>query len=365
MTMETTPETWRPFRVVRIVQESEVIRSFYFEPADGGGFDAHAAGQHLPIRLTIPGEEKPVLRTYTLSHAPSDSGYRISVKREGQASQFLHDRIRAGDVIEAKAPAGSFTIDPCAERPAVLLSGGVGVTPMLAMLRHIVHEGQRTGHYRPTWFIHAARTLGHRAFAEEVAGLVRAAGGAVRAVCVIGNPEAGARAGVDYDAQGHIDMALLKRTLPFDDFEFYLCGPGPFMQALYDGLRGLRVPDDHIFAEAFGPASLQRKPDGPAAAPAPKPAAGPVAVAFAHSGKEAQWSPGAGFLLDLAEQNGLTPEFGCRAGACGACHTRVLEGAVAYASPPGFAVEAGEALICCAMPAAREDGGGERLVLNL
>lgn len=365
MTMDTTPETWRPFRVVRIVQESEVIRSFYFEPTDGAGFHTYAAGQHLPIRLAIPGEEKPVLRTYTLSHAPSDTGYRISVKRDGQASQFLHDHVSEGDVIEAKAPAGSFTIDPRAERPAVLLSGGVGVTPMLAMLRHVVHEGLRTGHFRPTWFVHAARTLGHRAFAQEVASLVRDGGGAIRAVCVIANPEAGAQAGVDYDAEGHIDMALLKRTLPFDDFDFYLCGPGPFMQALYDGLRKLRVPDDRIFAEAFGPASLQRKPDGPAAVPKARPATEPVTVAFAHAGKEASWRPGAGFLLDLAEQHGLTPEFGCRIGACGACHTRVLEGAVAYASPPSFEVEAGEALICCAMPAAREDGGSERLVLDL
>lgn len=363
MSMDTPPEPWRPFRVVRIVQESDVIRSFYFEPADGAGFSAFNAGQHLPIRLRIPGEEGPVLRTYTLSHAPSDGGYRISVKREALASHFLHQHVREGDLIEARAPAGSFTIDAGEQRPAVLLAAGVGVTPLLAMLRHIVHEGQRTQSIRPTWFLQSARTVASRAFAQEVRSLVEAAQGKVRAISIISEPETGARAGVDFDEAGWIDLNLLKRVLPFDDFDFYLCGPPAFMQAIYDGLRSVRVPDERIFAEAFGPASLKRTQEGQA--PPPRPATEPVTVAFARAGKEARWPPAQGFLLDLAEQNGLTPEFGCRVGACGTCRTRVLEGKVAYASPPGFEVEAGEALICCAAPAAKEDGGGDRLILDL
>ncbi|MEP6971357.1 MAG: pyridoxamine 5'-phosphate oxidase family protein, partial [Betaproteobacteria bacterium] len=125
---------WRPMRVSRIEQESATVLSFHLEPADGAGAATHLAGQHLPIRLTLPGFEAPTLRTYTLSSAPSDAHYRISVKRQGAVSSHLHDRIKVGDTIEARAPQGTFTLDAALRRPVVLLSGGVGVTPMLAML---------------------------------------------------------------------------------------------------------------------------------------------------------------------------------------------------------------------------------------
>ena len=135
---------WRPFRVTKIVEESSVIRSLTIEPADGTPITPHLAGQHLPIRIRFPASEKPVQRSYTLSVAPSDECYRISVKRDGLVSTHLHS-LREGDLIEARSPAGGFTIDAAERRPAVLLAAGVGITPMLAMLRHLVHEGTRTG----------------------------------------------------------------------------------------------------------------------------------------------------------------------------------------------------------------------------
>ncbi|WP_310476569.1 pyridoxamine 5'-phosphate oxidase family protein, partial [Sandarakinorhabdus sp.] len=248
---------WRPFRVARIVDESAVIRSFHLEPADGAGITPHRAGQHLPIRLTIPGEAKPVVRTYTLSTAPSDGSYRISVRRQGLASAFLHDQIGVGDIIEARAPAGDFTIDAAERRPAVLIGAGVGVTPMLAMLRHLVYEGLRTRRVRPTVFIQAARTRSERGFDAEIAELVARADGKVRLVRTLDDTTDGALAGVDYEAAGRVDMALLRQVLGFDDHDFYLCGPPPFMQALYDGLRDLNIADGRIHAEAFGPASMR------------------------------------------------------------------------------------------------------------
>jgi ferredoxin-NADP reductase len=232
---------------------------------------------------------------------------------------------------------------------------------MLAMLRHVVYEGLRTRRVRPTWFIQSARNTASRAFRDEVAALVAASEGKVRALSVIAAPEPDKQIGVDFDVQGRIDMDLLKRTLPFDDFDFYLCGPPVFMQAVYDGLRGLRVPNERIFAEAFGPASLQRTTDGPAAPAGPKPATTPVPVAFAKSAKEARWSPGDGFLLDLAESRGLAPEYSCRSGSCGTCRTKILEGKVAYPSPPSANIGADEALICCAVPAE----GADRLILDV
>ena len=355
---------WRPFRVAKIVDESSVIRSFYLEPADGLGLIPHSAGQHLPIRLSIVGEDRPVMRTYTLSTAPSDGNYRISVKRQGLASKHLHDHIREGDMVEVRAPAGDFTVDALERRPAVLMAAGVGVTPMLAMLRHIVYEGLRTRHVRPTIFFHAARSKAERAFDVEIAELAQQAGGAVRVVRLLQLTE-GASPHQDYDAQGRIDIGLLKQTLGFDDYDFLLCGPPPFMRSIYDGLRSLNVADARVHAEAFGPASLLRSSDIADAEPAAQPATVPVPVAFAASGKEARWTPDSGNLLELAEARGLAPEFSCRGGSCGTCRTRIIEGAVAYPVKPSAKVGEREALICCAVPADKASGGGDRLILDL
>jgi hypothetical protein len=342
---------WRTFRIARIVDESAVVRSIHLEPADGAGLVAHQAGQHLPIRITPAGAQAPVMRTYTLSVAPSDGAYRISVKRQGLASDHLHE-LKVGDVIEARAPAGQFTIDPAAQRPAVLLAAGIGITPMLAMLRHVVYEGQRTRKTRPTWLIYAARSKAERAFDRELHELADRIG-TVRVVRVLSDPT-DAIEGEDYDKAGRIDLALLRETLPFDDYDFYLCGPAPFMQSLYDGLRGLNVADARIHAEAFGPASLQRTTSA-AAAPGPAAAKEPVPVLFTRSGKETRWTPESGSLLELAESSGLAPDFSCRGGSCGTCRTRILAGSVAYQKSPEFQVAPGEALTCCSVPAEGTD----------
>ena len=360
---EQLRDAWRPFRIARIVDESSVIRSFYLEPADGKGIVAHQAGQHLPIRVRPEAAAEPVLRTYTLSTAPSDGFYRLSVKRQGLVSNHLHDDLAVGDMIEARAPAGGFVIEPLEARPAVLLAAGVGITPMLAMLRSIVFEGLRKRRIRPTFMFIAARSLAERAFDQEIAALVAQAEGGVRLIRLLDQVE-GAVLGVDYDAEGRINADLFRQTLPFDAYDFYMCGPPPFMQGLYDQLSDIGVPDERIHAEAFGPASLKRRE--PARGDAlPSIANQPVPVAFAKSGKEARWDPAAGSLLELAEARGLTPEFGCRGGSCGTCAVKVLAGKVTYATRPSATVDADRALICCAVPADPEAGGGDRLILDL
>lgn len=360
---EKSRNSWRPFRIARIVEESSVIRSFHLEPADGRGIIAHEAGQHLPIRVSPDPAGEPVLRTYTLSTAPSDGFYRISVKRQGLVSNHLHDNLKVGDVIEARAPAGGFTIEPLETRPAVLLAAGVGITPMLAMLRSIVFEGLRKRRIRPTYMFIAARTLAERAFDAEIAALAAQAGGAVRVIRLLDVTD-GAIPGTDFEAEGRINTDLFRQTLPFDAYDFYMCGPPPFMQGLYDQLSDIGVPDARIHAEAFGPASLKRRePEGVDALP---PVADkPVPVAFAKSGKEARWDAAAGTLLDLAEARGLTPEYSCRGGSCGTCAVKVLAGKVTYEARPSAKVGADEALICCAVPAAPEAGGGDRLILDV
>jgi ferredoxin-NADP reductase/predicted pyridoxine 5'-phosphate oxidase superfamily flavin-nucleotide-binding protein len=360
-------ESWRKLRVAKVVDESSVVRSFHLAPADGAGLIAHMAGQHLPIRVTIPPADKPVIRTYTLSTAPSDGIYRISVKREGTVSRYLHDTLKVGDLLDTRAPAGGFTIDALEERPAVLLAAGIGITPMLAMVRHIVYEGLRKRRVRPTWVFQSARSAAVRAFSAELRALSERSQGEVQVIRAL-TDTAGASKGIDYDFAGRIDMDLLRAVLPFDDYDFYLCGPSEFMQSLYDGLRALNIADDRIHAEAFGPSSLKRSVSadrGARAKPAHAAAEQPTPVMFVKSGKEARWTPGGGSLLELAEERGLSPAFSCRGGSCGTCRTRIVQGAVAYPQTPSFDVPDDEALICCAVPAATTEENKDALQLDL
>jgi ferredoxin-NADP reductase/predicted pyridoxine 5'-phosphate oxidase superfamily flavin-nucleotide-binding protein len=354
---------WRPYRVARIVDESASIRSFHLQPDDGAGKLPHAAGQHLPIRITLPGSDRPAIRTYTLSAAPSDDAYRISVKRDGAVSRFLHDAVQVGDIVEARAPAGAFTIDARERRPVVLLAAGVGITPMLAMLRHIVYEGVRKQRVRPTILFHAARSKLDRAFDREIAELVEASKGAVRVIRVLSDPQ-DAQEGTDYEAAGRIEIPLLTRSLQFDDYDFYLCGPPAFTQSIYDGLRDLNIGDGRIHAETFGPSSLVRREDtGATVAQFDPPATEPVKVIFTETAKEARWQPEAGSLLELAEARGLEPEFSCREGSCGTCKVKLLAGKVTYLKRPGAAVADDEVLICSAVPAPQDGDHGIQLAL--
>jgi uncharacterized protein len=170
--------------------------------------------------------------------------------------------------------------------------------------------------------------------------------------------------GTDFEIEGRIDIDLLRSVLPLDGYDFYMCGPPPFMQGMYDALRSIGTPDERILAEAFGPASLKRSSDA-AVAPLAPASAKPVPVAFMKSSKEARWQPGGGSLLELAEARGLAPDFSCRTGSCGTCATRILKGKVTYDTAPHAKVAEDIALICCAVPAAADDGSDDRLILDL
>lgn len=345
-------DQWRPLRVTRIEDESDGIRSFYFGPADGAGLPAFKAGQHLPLRLALEGHTPPVIRTYSLSSAPSDGFFRISVKRDGLASAYLHDQVKVGDLLEARAPQGRFVVDPQERRPLVLLGAGIGVTPMLSMLREVIYEGKRVRGGRATWFIQSARRLVDLAFREEVDTLIAKAGDQLTVIRVLSQPETSARVGEDFHLTGRIDLGLLKALLPFDDFDFYVCGPAAFTQEIYNGLRGMHIRDERIHAETFGPSSLKRSGDSQAIAFEQPPAATEaVPVVFERSAKEARWRPGGGSLLELAESRGLNPEFSCRVGSCGTCKTRLVSGQVHYPVPPAEKPAPDHVLICCAVPA--------------
>ncbi|MCA8016828.1 pyridoxamine 5'-phosphate oxidase family protein [Burkholderia metallica] len=339
---------WRPLRIAKIVDEARAIRSFYFEAADGGALPAYEAGQHLTLRVALPGGDSAAIRSYTLSDAPGGAHYRITVKREGRVSAWLHDHAQAGMTLDAQMPRGRFTFDLASPRPAVLVSAGIGITPMIAMLRRALADAAPS---RRVVFAHGAREAADRPFAAELARIA-AADARLSLHWFDSRPHDGTAA-----RAGRIDIAQLKRLLTFDDYDFYLCGPAAFMRDLYDGLRALNVPDERIRFETFGPSSVARN----ATRAAGLPAVAGVPVVFRRSGREAAWTPADGTLLEFAEGQRVAVPSECRSGSCGTCATRVLSGAVAYDSAPDAPVAPGCALLCVARPA---QGATAPLVLD-
>ena len=238
----------RSLRLVEKIRESEDVSSFVFESRDGGPLAGFRPGQHLPVELEIPGLDARVSRTWSLSNGPGKRRYRISVKRHdlGLASRFLHDDVEVGAILSARKPAGGFVLDRSGDCPVVLVSAGVGVTPMLSMLHQLVASLDE----RPVWFVHGARDGGHHPFADEVRGLAGRAPH-VRTHVSYSAPRSEDRAGVDHDGTGRVDAALLARLLPDLDADFYLCGPAAFMAAVQDDLERRGVAPERIRTEKF------------------------------------------------------------------------------------------------------------------
>ena len=356
--------TYLPYEVFDVQRESNVISSFYLRRADGNAVAIHEPGQFLPIRLALPGEAEPSLRTYTVSDAPNGDYYRLSIKREGGnalVSNFFHDHAASGYRMEAMAPRGKFTLDQSSDRPAVLLSAGVGITPMIAMANTIINEGLRTRQFRRTYFIHGAQNGQVHAFGDHVRKMAETHE-QFTAHIRYSDPSSGDRLGTTHDSEGRVDMDLLRSVLPLDDYDFYLCGPQPFMQALYDSLTELGVSDARIHYESFGPATvLKHDLASNSEVTGVETASDPVDVCFATSNVDVEWSPDKGTLLDLAEAMGLDPAFSCRSGICGTCATHLKSGAVDYIEEPSAPHGDDEVLICCSTPRSTsgEDGCGE------
>jgi nitric oxide dioxygenase len=246
---------WRDFAVEGTTPESEVIRSFILVPTDGRGVLRHRPGQYLTFVLDVPGAGH-LMRNYSISSAPEDRSYRISVNREarpgvppGLVSNWLHDHAGPGTVLKVAPPAGEFFLDEKDDSPVVLLSGGVGLTPMMSMLETIV----RSGSSRPTWYIHGAengRIHAMGGHARELASQVRN----VSVRTFYNMPDSSDELGRDYDERGLITADWLARNTPTQEAAYYLCGPRPFLRAMVGGLARTGVPLSHIRYEFFGPA---------------------------------------------------------------------------------------------------------------
>jgi ferredoxin-NADP reductase len=355
---------FRRFRIVRKTTESRVITSFDLVHADGSALPPFEPGQFLTVRVD-PQDEAAGTRHYSLSGDPAaTASYRISVKREsapaarpdlppGRMSSHLHEGVVVGDELVARGPEGHFVLDRASRRPVVLLAGGVGVTPLLAMAHALAAEG-----IRRTVLVHATEGRDVQAFGSELRELA-ARSPNLTVHMLYRTVTAQDVAGVHHDGEGLLDKAVLQRLLPLDDYDVYLCGPTPFMQANYTLLTDLGIRDERVRHEFFGPATVLKtqRPTEPAVtavplqAPAsPEAGGGASMVSFARSGTTAAWNDDAGTLLDFAEAQGLAPDFSCRAGICQTCVCRLVAGDVDYVTEPLDQPPAGTALLCCSRP---------------
>ncbi|MBV8550984.1 MAG: MOSC domain-containing protein [Acidobacteriaceae bacterium] len=349
------PPAWQGFRslrVARVDRESASVVSLSFEAADRSPLPAALPGQFLVLKLRPTRDTPPILRNYSLSGRPGAFKYRVSVKQEvnGVASTFVHNHIHAGDMLEVSAPRGSFTLRP-GDTPVVLLSAGIGATPVLAMLHALVSAAPSAP--REVWWLYGTRNRDEHPFAQESRGLLKALTHS-RTYIAYSRPQPDDRLGEDYDAEGHLSLSVMEQLGVPRHAEFYLCGPASFLSDFTMALRGWGVPANQVHTEIFGPepsvtpgiaGALKRAPHQPAETAGP----GPL-VSFTRSGLSVPWGPGFQSLLELAEACDVPVKWSCRTGVCHTCESALISGAVEYQPDPLEQPAEGNALICCSRP---------------
>jgi len=343
---------WRRFRVAAVVDESRDVKSFYFAPLDGRPLSTFAPGQYLTFRLRIPGSEAPLVRCYSLSDRPRQDFYRATIKRvtapcgradlpAGRGSSFFHDRVKVGDVLDVRAPAGTFLIDPRAEDPLVLIGAGIGVTPLVSMLEAIVHHGRA----REVNLILGFRNGNEHPFRGQIARIATG-NERIRLHVSYSAPRTGDLLHRDYTHEGRITIERVRQVLPSNNYHFYVCGPGPLMESLVPALWEWGVPESHVHFEAFGPASVRSAAGRAVGKDSQK-----CEVRFEQSNRTAVWDASFNSLLEFGQAAGVVMRSGCRAGSCGECMMAVRSGKVTTVKQPGIEVPPGQCLTCISVPA--------------
>jgi len=341
---------YREFVVDELVRETKLSATVYLKPGDRKSIVSFRPGQHMTFKFDIPGQSKPLVRCYSLSAGPGDDRYRITVKTmrksnpeaaPGRVSTFVNQSLMVGDRVQVKAPTGHFFLDEGSTAPAVLLAGGIGITPMVSMIDHIV----RTKSERKVILVYGSRNSEDHTFKNYLKDVSERIPN-IFVINVYSEPLAQDKEGVDFHVPGLITIELLKQLLPNNHCQFYLCGPSPFMEAMNTSLIEWQVPDSRIFSEAFGPASVKRTKttsDDDAATPSAQ-------VQFTSMQESICWDHQCESLLELAEANGIVIDSGCRAGSCGTCQTPLLRGQVKYPSGMQVDCDPGQCFTCIAQP---------------
>ncbi len=349
----SSPPAWEGFRWVRVVEvhrETQEVASVVLADLEGSPLPPALPGQYLVLRCLPDKNSPPVVRSYSISGASDAGVYRISVKRgTGSGSQHLVDATQAGDKLEISAPRGEFILR-AGGRPVVLLSAGIGITPVLSMLHAIASGSAESA--RQVWWIHAARNAREHVFAREARQLLAAIPGSHSAIAY-SEPDPADRPGDDFDVRGRWDLASLQKLAIPVEADFYLCGPSAFLRDMKRDLISLRVSQDAIHQEVFGPAESMEpgvtKAEGkPPHSPVPL-GSGPI-VSFTRSGLAVPWDTRFRSILELAEACDVPVRWSCRTGVCHTCECGILDGRVRYAPEPLDPPALGKALICCSTP---------------
>jgi ferredoxin-NADP reductase/MOSC domain-containing protein YiiM len=355
------PPAWPGFRrleVTAIEAETDSVISIRLEDPAGEPLPPARPGQYLTLRLQPGEQERSLLRNYSLSAEPGAGYYRIAVKREqdGAASGYLHTRIAVGDQLEIAAPRGTFMLDE-SRAPVLLISAGIGATPLMAML----HALALAHSDREVWWLHGARSSRDQPFAAEARALLASLPNVRTRVC-FSRPGPDDVEGRDFDLRGRLSAAALAELRLPRDAQAYLCGPAAFMEEISAGLAAIGLGAGHVHTEPFGPAmavtpGIVRPPVRDPHPPAGDPGSGP-AIEFARSNLSIPWSDDFASVLELAEACDVPVRWSCRTGVCHTCETTLIAGSLDYDPDPVESPPDGSALICCSRP--RED-----LVLDL
>lgn len=353
LTTAGPPPAWSGFRRLRVAAiepECDAVISIRLEDADGARLPAPRPGQYLTLRIHLGEGQRPVLRNYSLSGPPDAGSYRITVKREpaGVGSGHLHASVAVGDRLDVAAARGTFTLD-ATPAPVLLISAGIGATPVLAMLHALVRDRAQ----REVWWLHTARSGRDHPFAAEARTLLASLPN-TRAHVSYSRPGPNDLEGRDFDRAGRLTASVLAELEPPRDAEAYVCGPAPFMEDISAALVAIGVDASCIHTETFGPApGLTPGIATPAARrphlPTGRPGDGPM-IEFARSDIAVPWSSDYGSLLELAEACDVPVRWSCRTGVCHTCEATLIAGGVGYSPDPVEAAADGSALICCSHP---------------
>jgi ferredoxin-NADP reductase/MOSC domain-containing protein YiiM len=350
---------WNGFRMLKVAEvypETGEVSSIVLESQDGSALPPSLAGQYLVLRLYPDESRNAIVRCYSISGASSSGKYRISVKRgTGPGSKYLVDSARIGDLLETSAPRGDFVLRS-GTRPIVLISAGIGVTPVLSMLHALSSDSFKSS--REVWWIHGARNGNQHVFAKEARELLDAIPRS-HAVIAYSKPNSTDHFGRNFDIQGRVDLANSQTLSIPVEADFYLCGPTGFLTDLTRDLVSLGIPPHDIHQEVFGAitsvepgvAKTERKTPHP---PVRFPGDGPI-VSFTRSGLVVPWDDQFKSLLEFAEACDVPVKWSCRTGVCHMCECGLLEGSLRYAPEPLDRPAAGNALICCSTPESKVD----------
>ena len=353
LAVTSPPPAWpgfRQFTVTAITRESDSAISIRLEDPTGAPPPEARPGQYLTVRVPPDNRQPPALRNYSLSGPPGAGYYRLTVKREpgGAVSGYLNTRLAVGDQLDIAAPRGTFILDET-DAPVLLLSAGIGATPVLAMLQALAQESSD----REIWWLHGARNGHEHPFAAEARALLASLPNA-RAHVYYSRPGPDDLAGRDFDSVGHLTGSSLAELNPPSDAEAYMCGPPAFMDEISAGLTALGLDASRIHRELFGPAAgetpgIAATPARPPHPPAGQPGNGPT-IAFARSDLTIPWSTAYGNLLELAESCDVPVRWSCRTGVCHTCETTLIAGNVDYHPDPVEPPADGSIFICCSQP---------------